>query len=390
MKASLTQARYASMALFFVAGLVFGSWGVEIPVVKEKYGLNDASLSLALFAVAVGSIAALSRVGPWISRVGATAASTAGGLTMAVAAALILQVPSFLLLLAVLLVMGFGMAVLDVAMNADAAAVEAAAGRPIMSALHGMFSVGGMVGAAAGGAALSHGMRPEVHLALSAVVGAAIVLAARPALFSRAHPRRRDADADAAAAAPRRKRRALLGLGMIALIALIAEGAMYDWATVYMRDVVHASHGVASAAYALFSTGMAAGRFGGDRVRQRFGSAQVVLYSGSLACIGIIAGLLLPYPATALAGFTLMGLGLANMMPVMFIAAANAPGVPAAEGIARVAGLAYIGMLIGPVLIGAVAQATTLPAGLSVVALCAAVVAGLGPRTVRSHIARAA
>ena len=137
---------------------------------------------------------------------------------------------------------------------------------------------------------------------------------------------------------------------------------------------------VASAAYAAFSGGMAAARFAGDVVRSRFGAPQLVMASASLACAGMIGALLLPYPAAALTGFTLMGLGLANMMPVMFAAAARVKGIHAAEGLAHVAGIAYVGLLIGPVIIGGVAQATTLPTGLSVVAVCAAIIAVAGPK----------
>ena len=158
---------------------------------------------------------------------------------------------------------------------------------------------------------------------------------------------------------------------------------MYDWATVYMRDIVIATPAVASAAYAAFSGGMAAARFGGDAVRARFGAPQLVMASASLAFAGMIGALLLPYPVTALAGFTLMGLGLANMMPVLFAAAARVKGIHAAEGLAHVAGLAYFGMLLGPVIIGGIAQVTSLPIGLSVVALCAALIAIAGPRVLR-------
>ena len=177
--------------------------------------------------------------------------------------------------------------------------------------------------------------------------------------------------------------RALWALGGMALIALIAEGAMYDWATVYMRDVVLSSPALSSAAYAAFTGGMAAGRFGGDAVRARFGAPQLVFASAALAFVGMVAALLLPNAVVTLAGFTLMGLGLANMMPVLFAAAARVEGVSPAEGLAHVAGLAYFGLLFGPVLIGGVAQVSTLPIGLSVVAACAALIALVGPRIMK-------
>jgi len=158
------RARYATMALFFIAGMMYASWGVHVPSVRDRFQLNPAMLSLALFAVAGGSIGAMVTNAPWIARVGTRRACLAGGLVMSGAGALILVVPYYWMLLVLLALFGAGMATLDVAMNAEASTVEETLGRPIMSALHGMFSVGGMAGAAVGGAALAHGMAPAVQL----------------------------------------------------------------------------------------------------------------------------------------------------------------------------------------------------------------------------------
>ncbi|KVD78417.1 amino acid ABC transporter permease [Burkholderia sp. ABCPW 14] len=372
------RARAATMALFFVAGMMYASWGVHVPTVRDKFALSPALLSFALLAAAIGSIVAMTTNARWIARVGSRTACLTGGLAMSACGALILVVPSYPLLLAVLVLFGFSMATLDVAMNAEASAVESAFGKPIMSMLHGMFSVGGMAGAAAGGALLSAGMASAVHLALAALASALVLVVACPAVLP--HVPHADAAAHGGPRANRWRSTPLWALGAIALIALIAEGAMYDWATVYMRDVVSASPAFSSAAYAAFSGGMAAARFAGDAVRARFGAPQLVCASATLACVGMIGALALPYALVALAGFTLMGLGLANMMPVLFAAAARVEGIHAAEGLAHVAGLAYFGLLFGPVVIGAVAQAANLSVGLSIVALCAALVAIVAPK----------
>jgi MFS family permease len=316
--------------------------------------------------------------GPWIARAGTRTACLAGGLGMTLCASLILVAPLYPLLLIVLALFGFSMATLDVAMNAEASAVEQALARPIMSSLHGMFSVGGMAGAAAGGALLAHGMPPAAHLLLASTVSVVVLLAAMPGVLP--HVAHADDAHGAGSSSNRWRSKALWALGGLALIALIAEGAMYDWATVYMRDVVLATPALSSAAYAAFTGGMAAGRFGGDAVRARFGAPQLVFGSAALAFIGMLTALLLPDTVATLIGFTLMGLGLANMMPVLFAAAARVKGVSPAEGLAHVAGLAYFGLLLGPVLIGGVAQVSSLPIGLSVVAACAALIALVGPR----------
>jgi len=219
-----------------------------------------------------------------------------------------------------------------------------------------------------------------MHLALASVASLVVLLVSIPAVLP--HVPHHDAHAKASSS-NRWRSSALWALGGLALIALIAEGAMYDWATVYMRDVVLATPAVSSAAYAAFTGGMAAGRFAGDFVRARFGAPQLVFGSAALAFVGMIAALVLPDTIVTMTGFTLMGLGLANMMPVLFAAAARVKGVTAAEGLAQVAGLAYFGLLLGPVLIGGVAQVSTLPIGLSVVAACTALIALVGPRILR-------
>ncbi len=378
------RARYACMGLFFTVGMLYASWGVHIPTLKSKFDLSDAMLSFAMFVVAAGSIAVLTQIGPWIARVGNRTACTTGGLLMCSSAALILYVPWFSLLLPLLALFGVGMALIDVAMNAEASTVETALGQPIMSSLHGMFSVGGIVGAAGGGFLLSHGMAPPVHFVLTAAVSSALVVIMRPALLATPVPSCVPVPLLARGQLPA-IRRGLWALGTLALVALIAEGAMYDWLTVYMQEILKTNQGISSAAYAVFSAGMAISRFSGDAIRTRIGDERLLLASGVLASIAMLISLLLPHPNAVLISFGIAGLGFANMMPVLTLAAARVKGVPAVEGIARVAGMAYVGLLIGPVLIGAVANITNLPIGLSLVAVCAALVAICGPRVLRAE-----
>ena len=369
------------MVLFFLAGMVYASWGIHVPTVRDKFHLDAAWLSVALFSLTGGSIATMVVNGAWIARVGTRCACLTGGLVMAACTALILVVPSYWLLLPVLAAFGAGMATLDVAINAEASAVEAALGRPIMSSLHGMFSIGGMAGAAGGGALLSAGMAPALHLVLAALAGTIMLVAACPSVLPYvAHHDHPQAEHSRVS---RWRSPALWALGVVALIALVAEGAMYDWATVYMRDVEGTTPAFASAGYAAFSGAMAVGRFAGDAVRARFGAVQLVLVSASVATAGMVGALVLPFSVTALAGFALMGIGLANMMPVLFAAAMRVKGIHSAEGLAHVAGVAYVGLLVGPVVIGGVAQVTNLSIGLAVVALCAALVALIGPKVLK-------
>lgn len=368
------------MALFFVNGATFATWGVHIPTIKARFGLSDAMLSLAMLAVAGGAIAAMGPLGRWVARAGSARASMASGLAYALATIVILAMPDFRLLLPALVVFGMSNAAFDVAMNAQAATVEASRTRPVMSALHGMFSLGGMAGAAFGGLMLSLGVPPLAHAAIMAGVTAAVALGTAPGLLAD-HPVLPSAGHHHDHAV-----RALWLLGLLAFLGLIGEGAMYDWSSVYMRDVAAAPAGWISLGYAAFSAGMACGRFGGDRLRARWGDAHTLTASAWLGFAGIALALALPAPVAALAGFSLMGLGAANMVPIFFVAASRLPGVAPAEAIARVARFAYLGLLLGPVLIGGVAHLASLRAGLAVVALTMGWIALASARAARRYL----
>ncbi|WP_051320427.1 MFS transporter [Cupriavidus sp. amp6] len=377
---AIARATRGTMALFFVNGATFATWGVHIPTIKARFGLSDAMLSLAMLAVAGGALLAMGPVGRWITRVGSARAATASGLVFALATMAILAMPSFWWLLPALLTFGMANAGFDVAMNAQAATVEASRPRPVMSALHGMFSLGGMAGAAFGGLMLALEVAPLAHAAMMAGVTALAALAAMPGLLPD-HPVMPGAGHHRDHAV-----RALWLLGVLAFLGLIGEGAMYDWTSVYMRDVTAAPAGWISLGYAAFSGGMACGRFGGDRLRARLGDGATLAGSAWLGFAGIVLALVVPLPLAALAGFTLMGLGAANMVPIFFVAASRLPGVAPAEAIARVARFAYLGLLLGPVLIGGVAHLADLRVGLAVVALTMGWIALAGARSARRYL----
>ncbi|WP_092138573.1 MFS transporter [Cupriavidus sp. YR651] len=370
------------MALFFVNGATFATWGVHIPTIKARFGLSDAMLSFAMLAVAGGAILAMGPIGRWVARLGSARASMLGGIAFAVATIAILAMPAFALLLPMLLLFGMANAAFDVAMNAQAATVEASRTRPVMSALHGMFSLGGMLGAAFGGLMLTLGVPPLVHAALIAAMTAAVAIGMAPRLMAD-HPMPPTADHHREHAT-----RALWLLGLMAFLGLVGEGAMYDWTSVYMRDVAAAPLGWISFGYAAFSGGMACGRFGGDRLRARFGDADTLTGSAWLGFAGIALAIAVPLPLAALVGFSLMGLGAANMVPIFFVAASRLPGVAPAEAIARVARFAYVGLLLGPVLIGGVAHVADLRIGIAVVALTMGWIALFGARSARQYLIR--
>ncbi|MFJ9993534.1 MFS transporter [Pseudomonas putida] len=360
------------MSLFFMAGAAFAAWGVQIPLIKARLGASDAQISLAMLCVAGGAVLAMKQVGRWVARVGSGPAIVASGLLFALALLAIPQAGSFFTLLPVLLVFGMAMAGFDVAVNVQAANVEVQLEKPIMSTLHGMFSVGGMAGAALGSVNLALGWHAALFASLIGVVLALMALAAKRRLLA-------DAPAEAQAEVHAgRGARAVWVIGVVAFLGLVCEGAMYDWAAVYMRDVVGAGLDVSAYGYAAFSTGMAISRFGADLLRRRLRVSSLLSVSAWIGLGGIVLTIALPYTVFSLLGFFMMGLGLANFMPLFFLAGTRIPGLSPAAGVAIVGRFAYAGMLFGPALIGGVSHLGDLRIGMVAVALVMAAIALVG------------
>lgn len=371
----LSQARRASRAHFASLGVLGGVWGVHIPSVKVQYGLGEGTLSLVLFAAACGAVLSLFFAGRTIGRIGARRALVGGALVMAAALAVVLHWPGLAALLPAMLVFGAAMSLYDVALNAEGTALEAVSGRAILGNLHGMFSLGGMGGAALAALLLRLALPPAVQLAaISLAVAVVVVVAARYMLD--AHPQDDHPGEAAHFAWPRGR---LLVIGLLIFAGMTAEGVMYDWSVLYLKQELGMAQAQAGIGFAVFSAAMAAARFGGDALRARVPEAQLLRGGALLAGIAMAALLLIGHPWVALVGFAFVGAGLALVVPILFNAATRVPGVSRAAAIASVSSIGYSGFLVGPPLIGSVAQALSLSAALSLVVVAMAALA-LGAR----------
>ena len=376
--AEIIHARVAVGAIFFVNGLVLASWLPHIPAVKATHAISDGELGLVLFCMAVGAMLALPVAGFLIGRLGSRLMTSATAVALCVLLPLPLLAPRVEVLGLVLVVFGAANAMLDVSMNAQAVAVEGRWGRAIMSSFHGLFSLGGLVGAALAGCAMAAGMGDVPHVVVTAVACMAAVLACLPFLLPSL------GSAGRAGPVFVRPRGALLVLGALAFCALVAEGAMGDWSAVYLHDTLGSSPALASAGFAACSLAMAAGRFTGDGLVRRYGPARILRVSSAVAAIGLIAALLLGGVASGIVGFGLVGLGIANVVPILFSAAGRVPGTAPGVGIAAVATTGYFGFLVGPPVIGMLADVTGLRAALGIVAaLCTAIAIGAGAADLR-------
>ena len=369
--------RHTTWALrlqFAALGLLAGTWGAHIPSVKAQHGLSDLSLSAVLMAAGLGAISALLFAGRVVAHLGTRRSALLGGMAMCSTFALILPLPGLWLVLLASLVFGCGMSLFDVSINSEGSALESRCGRTIMSNLHGMFSLGAMAGAAVAATLLRAGMAPMLQLAAVGVVMAGLIFAASLGM-------RRPDTADSAAAGGATAgnspahfawpRGLLLVIGLLIFAGMMAEGVMYDWCVLYLQQDLGLPQSQAALGYAAFAGAMALARFGGDALRARYAETRILLLGALLAAVAMATVLVVGHPVVALLGFALAGAGLAPVAPILFNAATRVPGVSRAAAIASVTSIGYSGFLVGPPLIGALAQASSLRVALSVVVLAA-------------------
>ncbi|MER6295049.1 MFS transporter [Streptomyces althioticus] len=364
------RARYAVAAVFAVHGAVTGSFATRVPWIQDHAGVSAGQLGLALAFPALGASLAMPLAGGISHRFGARNALR--GLLALWTLALILPslAPNLLTLCLALFVYGATAGMSDVAMNALGVEVENRLDRSIMSGLHGMWSVGAVVGSAAGTLAAHLGSDARLHHALAAAVltvvgfvACAWVLDLQPAEDEEPPPR---------FALPPRS--ALL-IGAIGFCAVFAEGASLDWSAVYLRDQLETSAGLAAACTTGFTLTMAVARIAGDRVVDRYGAVRTVRASGVVALLGGVLIVSAGHPAVAMAGFALMGLGIAVVVPLCFAAAGRSGSNPSLA-IAGVATITYTSGLIAPSAIGMLAQATSLMVSFVLVTVLTCGIAG--------------
>jgi MFS family permease len=390
--AELRRSRIAIITYFFILGAATAAWSARLPAIKAALHLSDGRLGLALFAVPAGSVVTLAFSGRIADRFGPGRVMRIGGLACPLVLVPIGAAGDLGWLMAALACYGAMAGLLDVAMNACGARLEVGYGRPILSSLHAGYSIAGLAGAGIG--ALSAGLRIGVLPTLAAtaavliagglVAGPHVVIpppvepsedAPRHSASPGGHSAPRGHPGPHGPGAPRARQLSTLIwiLGLLALFGQVGEGSAGDWSAVYLHVDLHSSAAFAAAGLAAFSVMMAAGRVAGDRLAGRFGPVRLVRASGLLAGLGLAAGLLIGTPAAAVAGFALLGAGLAGIFPQIVSAAVRLDPARAGRTIGRIAAIAYSGLLSGPVVIGAVASgvglrdALLLPAALAVV-----------------------
>jgi MFS family permease len=370
------QARSAVTAIFLLNGLIFGAWAARIPAVRDRVGLSDGELGIVLACAAVGSILALPIAGGRAARIGSRRATRGAFALVCLVTGVIALAPSLPVLCVLAFFYGASMGALDVTMNAHGVAVERRYGRAILASFHAAFSIGGLIGGVLGAFSAAIGLDVRAQLAIVAGASAIIgltwsrrFLAAGEDAMGRTEP--------VFVRPPRR----LLALGALAFACLLIEGASADWSAVYLRDDLGTTAAIAAIGFTAFSITMTVGRIFGDRLVDRFGPEAVVRTGGGIAAIGFGLGLLASTPLAAIAGFACLGAGMSGVVPIVFRASGQVPGMPAGVGLAAVSSTGYLGFLVGPPLIGGLAELMGLPAALGVIVVLAVAVVLLARTT---------
>jgi fucose permease len=336
--------------MFLVNGFLTGSWAPQIPLVLTRLEITEFTLGLLILCFGLGALSAMPWSGYLMSRHGTRKVLRGFALAASFGLLGVVVAPNAWLAGAALYLFGAMAGSMDVAMNANAVVVEQKLGRAIMSSSHGFWSLGGFAGGGLGGVIIQHfGYLP--HAALVTIIALVALAWSLPRLVAEERP---VAHEHTKFSLPRAVTVYLVGI--LALFTTVPEGAVLDWAALYLRQELGAELATAGLAFAGFSGAMAAMRFLGDGVRNRFGAVQTLRISGAIAAACMLAAALSPWSGLAIAAFTCCGLGIANMVPIAFSAGGNQPGMQSGTGMAIVTTMGYSGILLAPAPIGFAAE----------------------------------
>ncbi|GAA5543500.1 MFS transporter [Ochrobactrum soli] len=347
----ITKERVAVALLFLANGYIFGGWAPKIPEFAARLGLDSAGMGLMILVFGVGSLAMMPVAGALSAQRGSGAVVRIFALAFIPALLIIALVPNVVTAVIVMFYFGGTMAAMDVAMNANAVAVEKSMRRAIMSSCHAFWSLGGLIGAATGGFLITQ-FGSTVHALVATIAAAIMIAVAWPSIIADKfhHP----SGEKQKLTLPRNPLPWLVGV--MALFSMVPEGAIIDWSAYHMRQDLGASVTLAGFGFAAFSFSMAVMRFAGDLVRDRFGAVRTLRACTTIAIIGMLIVGFSTDPYVSLVGFAICGIGISNMVPIAFSMAGNMPGVNPSVGLSIATTLGYSGMLVAPSLIGFVAK----------------------------------
>jgi fucose permease len=356
----------ATRAIFFLAGLGMAAWAPLIPFVKARLGIDDGALGLLLFCLAAGSMAIMPFAGYLIAKLGCRAVLLGAGALLCIDLPLLALLDAPLLMGATLGVFGAVNGIMDVAMNSQAIIVERESGQAKMSGFHGFYSLGGIAGAGGVSLLLLAGLAPTQAIGLIALLIAILLLIVAGDLLAHGGiGERRRGGARWALAHGK-----ILFIALLCFFVFLTEGAMLDWSALFL----HAERGVAKSqagiGFTLYAVAVACGRLYGDRLIGAIGRYRTLLLGSLCAAAGMLLTVTVPLASAAFGGLMLAGLGIANIVPILFNAVGNQKQVPPGQAFPAVTLVGYLGLLTGPALIGFIANYTSLALAFGCTLLC--------------------
>ena len=378
----MPQTRAAVLALFAINGFLYASWAARIPEIQSRYAIDDAAMGIVLITASLGAFAAMPFAAKLNALLGVRRVALGSALLYAVTVPLIPHFGTPAVLFSIYAFLGLGFGLLDVAMNTQAVEVEHRYGRAIVSSFHAGFSAAMIAGALASSLVIYLGIGLGAHLAGTALLSVGALAWAYPhllpdAAFAAA------AHADADAPAFRLPARATWLIGAIGFCSMMSEASIADWSAKYMLEVAGSREVYAPWALAAFSVTMTLARVFGDRLRDRLGDARLLRGGALCALLGMALALAVPVPAIVVFGGALVGTGLATAVPIVFSLSGSVPGISASAALAMVTTISYLGLFLGPAVIGFLAEAFGLRAGYAFIAGVLTLMVGLTMRVRR-------
>jgi predicted MFS family arabinose efflux permease len=365
--ATVIRAKNATKIIFLVCGLGISSWAPMVPYAKDRLQLNDSNLGLLLLMLGLGAIAMMPVSGILAHRYGTRKVILVAAIGMALMLPMLLMMTSVVAMGLVLFIFGAAVGTVDVAMNSQGVQVERMSPQPVMSSLHGLFSIGGLFGSLGIGFLMKLGLDP-VHAAIAtALLLIGIVSWKYGDLLNLETERsvaRKLAD-------PAEKRslmwlnNSVLFLGILCFAVFLSEGAMLDWSAIFLKENRGIDEAFAGIGYAAFSVAMASMRLVGDKLVARFDGKTVVVTGCILAAAGLSLAVFTPWLATSIGGFILLGLGAANIVPVFISEGGKIRNIPATVSIPAISTIGYAGQLAGPAILGFIAHRFSLSIALA-------------------------
>ncbi|NCU03358.1 MAG: MFS transporter [Chitinophagaceae bacterium] len=366
---SKLQIRIAVSVFFFCQGICFASWASRIPDMKTTLQLSEAALGSILLALPAGQLTMMPFSGKLVTRFGSKYVLRLAAIGYALTLILIGSTTSSWQLALALYLFGLTGNLCNISVNTQAVNAEHLFGRSILASFHGVWSTAGFTGALVGLLMMRLELIPVYHFMIIAAIVITLNFSFQKYLIIT--PVSRTASSFKRFQFPKGL---LLQLGLIAFCCLSAEGCMFDWSGVYFKEVVEVKGSLVSLGYASFMVMMATGRFTGDKLAERFGRKKMVQLSGVLIFSGMMIAVLLPNIIFATIGFMIVGFGVSSIIPLVYSTAGKVKEVASGIAIATVSGVGFLGFLMGPPLIGYIAELAGLRSSFAVIAVLGLVI----------------